>query len=82
MEFAKSVGLQAKQFIKDEDLFEDTELTSLFNNLISYYKQANEYIKNGVHWVEENKIKKTISYLNSAAIKLESKIGDIEDELQ
>lgn len=82
MEFAKSVGLQAKQFIKDEDLFEDTELTSLFNNLISYYKQANEYIKNGVHWGEENKIKKTISYLNSAATKLESKIGDMEDELQ
>ena len=78
MDFAASVGRQAKELLHSEDIFEsDSPFTTEFIKLISIYKEAKELYNKLTMW-DEHVTNIMINKLNNVAKQLEEIIGDVE----
>lgn len=79
LDFAASVGRQAKELLKDQDIFAiDSPIADEFLEFITVYKQVRNELPRISAW-DAKKVSQLVNNLNYKTKKLEEKLNDVEE---
>lgn len=82
LDFAASVGRQAKELLKDSDIFAvDSPIADEFLEFISIYKKIRNELPNISAW-DERKVNRYVNDLTYKTKKLEEKLNDVEENAE
>lgn len=82
LDFAASVGRQAKELLKDQDIFAiDSPIADEFLEFITVYKQVRNELPKISAW-DSKKVAQLINNLKYKTNKLEEKLNDIEENAE